>query len=72
MQPIAWLTATIVAGITMVSVASTYVYTRNEGVLLERRLDGAEQRIEKVDDELKRRLDRIEDKLDRAIQINRR
>lgn len=59
-SPLMWLVATMVAAVTMVAAASTYVYTRNEGVHLEKRID-------RVDSEVSRRLERIEDKVDRLI-----
>lgn len=68
MSPIAWLVATTVAGVTMVSFASGYVYTRTEGILLEKKVDSVSDRGDKMSEEMKRRLERIEEKIDRIAE----
>lgn len=68
MSPLVWLSATTVAAVAMISYASAYIYTRNEGDLLEKRVDQTELKINRVNDDVQKRLDRIEDKIDRLVE----
>jgi len=61
LSPFIWFVGSAIIGISLAAYASGFVFTRNEGASLEKRVD-------KVESETIRRLERIEDKIDKLTE----